>query len=171
MTCIIGLKDKGDMYLCSDSAITIGGGLVAEVGSKMLKSETCLVGVAGARSVFNELADREYVFEGNFGAGHLNRIWHCLQAITPANTESEMLIAVNSQLFWVGNVAGWRMVVEDFECIGSGNQIAKGAMAMSEDLFDSPVDRLIEVLTITENHCNSVRGPFDIECIEGNRNE
>jgi len=166
MTCIIGVKHENRIYMGSDSAITLHHGLIAATDTKIHKYFNCLVGFSGPKSVPNLIDEEFKIFEGKFDSAHLNKIWRTLINCTPANCESELLIATNkNKLIWVGNMASWRYIIENYECIGNGAQIAKGAMEMSNYYSNDPQERIIKSLEISNKFCTGVRPPFYIESI------
>lgn len=163
MTCITALKYEDHVLMGADTAITTYMNLVSYTDSKLVKHTNCLIGFAGAKSVQNLMMERLSVFDGNFTTSHLNNIWRSLIECTSTGQESEMLIAYGSEVFWMGNIAGHRRVMEEFECIGNGALVAKGAMQVLSKFALEPEERVNMALQASAQLCNGVRGPFEFK--------
>ena len=165
MTCIIGLKQDDCIYMGADSAIGVYG-LVVQGLDKIKRFKNCLIGFSGLKSVQNLMEERSSLFDGDWSVGHLNDIWRSLAECTPSGNDSEMLIAAGSNLYWMGNHGSHRFIYEEFETIGSGAQIAKGAMEALADVIQDPEQRIMKSLEITARFCNGVSEPFYVEKFE-----
>src|SRR5271165_1361719 len=119
MTAIIALKDHHKVYMGGDSCLTLGWNMITQNSNKILVLPNCLIGFAGAKSVQNLMEERVYIFDGDWGTMHLNRIWGALVECTAIGTESEILMTNGVDIVWCGNLGSWRIVEGEFETIGS----------------------------------------------------
>jgi 20S proteasome alpha/beta subunit len=122
----------------ADDAIT--SELVHTNGAKITKfPRGLIVGFAGSlatmtflineKSPLSELVNLESDVEVHAVFKNLHALGNAqVRGVSDKVFWTELLIAMGSALVYVGNVAGWYRVKDDFRCIGEGSLLATGAM-------------------------------------------
>lgn len=168
MTCIIALKHDNKICMVADTAITTGAGVVKtsyKIVSYPQYKPQSIVGFSGPKGVQNLMEEKTDLFVGDFSTKHLNEIWRVLAEATPSGQFSEILLSNGVDLIYMGNISSWRVITEEFECIGSGAATADGAMEALKMFIEEPERRLLQTMDITSKYCIGVQKPFQLQWI------
>jgi hypothetical protein len=77
------------------------------------------------------------------------------------------LVGVRGRLFEIESDYQVGESLDGYAAIGSGDDVALGALFATHHLGMSPEQRLTLALEAAQHHITSVRAPFLIECLEG----
>lgn len=179
MTCIVGLKDQGKVWMGGDSQITSNNTKLTTTGDKIFQIDNFLIGVTGYTRISQLI---QYSFEPpkrypdtdvmkymvTEFAGALryclrhNGMWTNVDGMESG--EFQLLVGYEGRLFKVSGDLCVSEPVEGFHAIGSGGTLALGALAATEDILD-PEKRVRMALEIAEKYDPYTRGPFVIKSI------
>jgi ATP-dependent protease HslVU (ClpYQ) peptidase subunit len=170
MTCIVGLKHEKTLYFGSDSASSTDAGYLTSLNrSKVFKTGSILIGVAGS-SRLSQVLEHRFVppkitskTEKYLCTQFIDRMKACLNKHAKG-ADFELLIGIHGRIFVI--FPDWQVeeAIDDFHAIGSGKDIARGAMYAAQD--KSPEDRIRLALEAAEKFNNGVCSPFRIESID-----
>ena len=179
MTCIIGLRHEGKVFIGGDSAGVDGGyGLDIRADRKVVRNRDFLMGFTSsfrmgqllAHSLQPPLRAPERDVYAYMVTDFVDAVRHCLKGGGFAHRENEV---ERGGTFLVG-YAGRLFAIEDdyqvaestapFMACGCGDALALGAVAAQSEGTD-PANRIRIALTIAERFSAGVRGPFHIESI------
>ena len=177
MTCIVGIIDEKNVWVGGDSAGSANNLLIIRKGSKVFKNKEYLIGFSGSFRMGDVL---RYEFKPpTCPTKQINRF--IINKFVPelketlrktgalSTTESNVdtglggiLIAVNGKLFSIHSDFQVGESADGFEALGSGNQIALGALSATANFEMDSRTRMKYVLEAAEKHSAYVRRPFTI---------
>lgn len=169
MTCIVGVEHGGRVFIGADSLSSCGGMVTQLHEPKVFRCGSLLVGVAGsmawALTVRHHLSVR--LPRGDLAGymiatlrGKLEELWDDHHG--DSDYESELLLGARGQLYAVDTTFTPYRAAEGYASIGSGGDVARGALAV---LRGDPTQRLTAALEAAERHVPTVRRPWLIESI------
>lgn len=182
MTCIVGLVEDGKVYIGGDSAATTNYVTQTLTFRKVFRyKDNCLMGYSGSVRMVNLL---QYAFKMPDKPGDMSM--ECYFATlfadalrttmkdagnaTKTNEQEQasgyFLVGYQERLFRIGFDYSVVEVAEGFDAIGSGNEVALGAMHATKDMSLVPQKRIELALQAASYFSSGVRGPFFIEELE-----
>lgn len=180
MTCVVGLIEENKIYVGADSAATTY--LVQALASKkVFRQKNCIIGYSGSLRMLNLLA---YVFsvpehpENMPVERYLMTVFvDALRALlkdagsaTKTNEKEEstgyFLVGYQSRLFQIGFDYSVMEILDNFNAIGSGHEVALGALHATKDMSILPQKRIELALQAASHFCSGVGGPFHVEVLE-----
>lgn len=179
MTCIIGLKHEGRVYIGADSAGSDGWAVVTRLDRKVFVNSGFVI---GGTTSFRMLQLLQHAFRPPkrhadddlmryMVTDWIDAVRACLKAGGFAKRENEVesggtfLVGVAGRLFRIDNDFQVGEPARDFEACGCGEQYARGALQAIIGSEHSPVKRITLALEVAAEHAAGVRGPFHIESI------
>jgi len=178
MTCIIGLKYEGEIYIGGDSAGVSGLALTVRADPKVFVKGDFIMGFTSSFRMgellqftleipkhHREVDTYEYMV-----TLFVDAVRECLKAGGYAKKDKE---AEEAGTFLVGHLGRLFCIHDDyqvseslynFESVGCGHDIAKGAMFVSDGV--SPKDRIMKALEAAEGFSAGVRRPFIVKSIK-----
>lgn len=176
MTCIVGLEQKGNVYLGGDRAATDGGlnRVLIKNPKVFLKGEIGF-GVCGLPKVMDALEHAIELPEHTSGDGKAYLVGQVIPAIRDGLKKLECTEEHNGQQYFHGamliayrghlyNMESNFQLVEaahGFDATGSGGEAALGSLRSTKKMSD-PRKRLLEALAVSAEHNAGVAPPFDI---------
>lgn len=164
MTCIVGLIDKGRVWMGADSSANFEGDEIETwVNPKVFPSGEYLIGFTGSFRVGQQLQHGNHFKP--LPAGHdimahlVTVVMPDLKKVVGKSAPDEMLIAHGGRLFKVGA----EYVVSEhtnYAAVGTGKTWAQGNMHGGSG---EPSSRLRRALSAAQAHCSSVREPFVVQ--------
>lgn len=174
MTCIAAVVHKNTVYMGGDSAFVSGWyGLVVRPNEKVFERDGVLFGVAGSPRAINLLRYHLQVatapgddLPAYMATTFVDAMRDCFKIGGYAEKENEVegitssiLVGIGGRLFEYD--ADYQVQeVQDYAAIGSGGQVALGALYASEGR--NPQYRVQTALEAAERFNAGVRGPFQI---------
>lgn len=185
MTCIVGLADKGKVYIGGDSAgVDLSFSLAVRADRKVFRNGDLVFGIAGSFRVGNLLQHRLVVPKRDESTDlfrwmvtdFIDAVRRTLHEggvmVKEDNLESvdgDFVVAVGGRIFVIYGDLQVGENLEPYVCIGCGGPIAEGVMfATSPDRVTglTPEERVRTALEAAEEHSGGVRGPFHLEVAE-----
>lgn len=181
MTCIIGLIHDGKVFMGGDSAASAGWTVYTLSSRKVFHTPGgFLMGYTGTIRTAQVL---RYAFvppehpEGMDTDTYLATLF--IDALREATRlagnelkrdEQEsitgaFLVGYRGRLFHICSDFGFTELVEGFNCIGSGGEVALGAMYATTGMPLEPQKRMMLALEAAASFCLGVRGPFYVETL------
>ena len=180
MTCVIGLIENGKMYMGADSAGVSGDSLTVRADPKVFHKGNMLIGFStsfrmGQLLRFSleipahpeGLDSLEYMT-----VSFINAVRETLKDggyTTILNNEESaglFLVAYKSEIFRICSDFQVGVASDPFAAIGSGAQVALGAMHMANtDVDRDPEGTILRALRAAERFSSAVRGPFLLETL------
>lgn len=179
MTCIVGLIDKGSVYIGGDSAGVDGGlGLSVRTDRKVFRNGEHGEFVIGFTSSFRmgQLLAHVFhppkLFEGQDVYAYMvnqfvDGVRACLKTGGFASKENEtesggtFLVGFRSRLFEIFDDYQVGEPTAGYSAVGCGGDIATGSLFSTSG--QKPRVRVIKALQAAEQHSGGVRAPFHIE--------
>ena len=179
MTCIVGLLDKGNVYMGADSAGVAGYGLTIRADEKVFINGGFIMGFTSSfrmgQLLRYSLKPPRYhpdvdLFEYMvtlFTEG----IRKCLKDGGFAEKKDEkerggtFLVGFRGELFKIEGDYQVGMPAQSFDSCGCGEDIALGSMYSNSHL--PPTERITQALEAAEQFSAGVRRPFNILKLEG----
>lgn len=177
MTCIAGIARGGKVWMAGDSATSMDDDMFVVRDPKVVKRGGMLLGCAGEVRLLNlvhhvleipqrktRMTDMHYL-TGPFA----DALARCVRAKAPHidnsadkedGMEFAMLIGYRGALYSMDSNYDIIRSVDDFDAIGSGGQVARGALYMAGTL--APRTALLRALSAAERYKASVRRPFRV---------
>lgn len=180
MTCIIGLVDDGKVYIGGDSAATTSYVTQTMTFRKVFRLNDCLIGYSGSVRMVNLLQyafklpekpedmNLEHYFVTHFVDALRTTIKDAGNAVKENEKEAStgyFLIGYQGRLFRISFDYSVMEVAEGFDAIGSGNEVALGAMYATKDMSLIPQKRIELALQAASYFSAGVRAPFVIEVV------
>jgi ATP-dependent protease HslVU (ClpYQ) peptidase subunit len=174
MTCIVGLRHGGKVYVGGDSAGVSGWDVTVRVDPKAFVSGPYAMGFTTSFRLGQLLQFRLKLPEPPRGPKRLYPFMvrefveatrECLKTGGVATREKEaeqggtFLVGVRGRIFIVESDYQVVEPAAPFAAIGSGAPYALGSLATSKG---DPVARVRQALAVAERFCAGVRGPFRI---------
>lgn len=185
MTCIIGIKEKGKVWMGSDKLLSFSNGYGKEVFKEIKQgyiyynqSKEFLVGLAGNPRIAN------IIFCNNKFSGEpltetplyniINIIVPKIQELLKNNecymkyddgsqkTDSWLIIGHKEKLFVVDPQFFVYEPINDFCSVGSGRMVALGCLEVLDDLDYTSEQKIEKTMKIVSKHISSVSEEFDI---------
>lgn len=181
MTCIVGLIEDGKVYMGGDSAVTTY--VVQSLAlKKVFRLADCVIGCAGSLRILNLLAyafsipaqPEEVSVECYFTTLFVDALRALLKeagSVTKQNEKEEnlgyFLVGYQGRLFQISSDYSVMEVTDNFNTIGSGHEVALGALYATKDMSMQPQKRIELALQAASHFCSGVNGPFHVEVLEG----
>lgn len=179
MTCIVGLIEEGKVHIGGDSAVStyITQTLTMK---KVFRHKDCILGYSGSLRMLNLLA---YAFsvpehpsdmsvERYLTTLFVDALRTTLKDAGNATKDSEkesstgyFLIGYQRRLFQIGIDYSVMEVADSFQAIGSGHEVALGALHATKDMSLMPQKRIELALQAASHFCAGVGGPFSVETL------
>ena len=178
MTCIVGVVDKGKVYIGGDSAGVAGYSLKVRADEKVFQNGPFLFGFTSSfrmgqllRYAFtppkhdSDLSDYQYLV-----TAFVNAVRQCLKDGGFATKESEaekggiFLLGYRGHLYKVESDYQVGQSVDSYDTCGCGEDIAVGALYATEG--QDAKKRINKALEAAERFSAGVRGPFVVEVLE-----
>lgn len=180
MTCIVGLLTDDKIYMGGDSAGVAGYSLANRKDPKVFIRSGVLIGFTSSFRMGQLLRHKLYVPDRGTKQGteeflvttFVDAIRDCLKKGGYAKKENEVeeagffLIGYERGLYSIQSDYQVEEVYDDFNAVGSGADIALGAMYVSQTSRRSPKRRIEDALEAAQRFNAGVRGPFIIESIK-----
>lgn len=184
MTCIAGIVEGGRVYLAGDSA---GSNDAHQLTLRLDKKVFCrndlgmIFGCCGSFRMFQLLhhvfapplpASEEEDLEHYMATTFVNALRSCFIEGGFAKKKEErekggcFLVGLRGRLFQIESDYQVGESLDGYAAIGSGDNIALGALFATRHLDMSPQQRLTLALEGAQHHITSVRLPFVFECLE-----
>lgn len=184
MTCIVGLKHKGKVYMGGDSAGVSNYSLQIRADEKVFKKNDFVFGFTDSFRMGQiiryelDIPDREYSeYDKNKPKKNTNDYLH--QDFLPIlmDTLSKrgfasikdnvveggiFLFGYQGELYYICGDFQIGRVLDDYNAIGCGFELALGALNVLDKLEFSPEDKILSALETAEKYCIGVRRPFNI---------
>jgi ATP-dependent protease HslVU (ClpYQ) peptidase subunit len=184
MTCAVGVKVDGRVYMGVDSIVCCGNTYFENALKKMFRHGDLLVSCAGEFRVPNviehcieppkwpkKMTAEKYLAKrwipairaGLIEAGAIP------ESPSPTNDTFELLVGAPGRLFVVGCDLSFTEV-RRYGAIGIGEPIAQGAMgayfdAIARGLYIPPEEIVVGALAAAQAHCQGVSAPFFTDCV------
>lgn len=179
MTCIVGFKREGDVFIGGDSAATDGNlGIRVRADEKVFRKDDMIFGVTGSVRLmqllrYSFIPPNQAVGQDDFGylcSSWIGGLSKCLQDNGCSKIENnavempgEFLLGFNSNLYHV--YADMQVAVNSlpYDACGCASDYALGVMAAVNDGDMEPEEKITKALEVAEAFSAGVRGPFIIE--------
>ncbi|MDD3412612.1 MAG: hypothetical protein PHY47_01295 [Lachnospiraceae bacterium] len=175
MTCIVGLKHRGSVYIGGDSAGVGSYKIETRLDPKVHEVGPFLFGFTSSFRMGQLLGHSfkpprhpkgmdTYKFMVTL---FIDAIRSCLKSGGYAKTNDgeesggTFLVAYKGRLFTIYDDYQVAETADDFASVGCGEDIAKGAMFVNNHM--PPAQRIISALTAASHFSSGVRGPFLIK--------
>ena len=175
MTCIVGLEDRGTIYMGGDSAAT------GDAGSQSLRSDPkvfrvgdLLIGCAGSFRMAQLIRfDTKLPEHKKSDTDHAYIVRRVIAAIRKSlaaggfkdECGGNLIMGYRGRLYEIGCDFDVAPSDEYYRAIGSGEPVALGVMYATADLGWSPEARIRTALEASERYNAWCRGPFIIEML------
>ena len=182
MTCIVGLVEGKTVYIGADS-LAVTGCVEQQLRSPKVfccKGRDCLIGYSGTVRMAN-LLEHKFVPPGHPAEMGVEQYLTTFfvdglratlkEAGTAAKTNEQevstgsLLVGYRGGLYKIGYDYGLMEAAAGFDAIGSGEEIALGAIHATMGMKLQPLKRLRLALEAAADLCRGVRGPFVIESL------
>lgn len=181
MTAIVGIAEKGRVWLGGDSAASYVGTILTKADGKVSRLGEFVVGACGNGITLTIL---RYSFRPPKIEGDLDRymsakfvcgLRDCLKKHDALGENSEegmssfgdggaILVGVRGCLYWIDNVFSVARLIEPYCAIGSGGDLALGALHALKDSKLSAEEKIDIALGAAARFNDSVAPPFTIVC-------
>lgn len=180
MTCIIGLIDRGTVYMGGDSAGSNGWNMMTMANPKVFVNKEMIIGYTGSFRMGQllqyslrlpeqkESSDMEYLV-GAF-TNCVRDLYRNSGLLVKVNEKEEggtFLVGYKGNLYRIESDFSIIQVAHNYTACGSGQDFALGAMYATSDMQD-PVRRIEIALNSASEFSCSVRGPYTILSLPNN---
>lgn len=179
MTCIVGLVDKGEVWIGGDSAGVAGYDLTVRADRKVFRNGDFVMGFTSSFRMGQLLAcaftpPKRHLDQDVYKfmvTDFVDAVRECFKSGGFAEREKEaesggtFLVGYAGRLF---EIAGDYQVgenVEPYAACGCGGQVAMGALHATEGSALAPGQRVAAALRAAEAFSAGVRGPFHVEVL------
>lgn len=176
MTCIVGLVDKGAVYIGGDSAGVAGYSLSVRADAKVWASGGMVFGFTSSFRMGQLLRYKlsppaRLVDQGTdeYLAGPwIDAVRDCLKAGGYASTDDgqevggQFLVGYEGRLFEISSDYQVGEPIDPYAAVGCGHDLAKGSLFSTEG---DPTDRVLLALEAAERFSAGVRAPFVVETL------
>jgi ATP-dependent protease HslVU (ClpYQ) peptidase subunit len=163
VTCIVGVRAKGRLYLGADSAIVEKRGITLSSDPKAWRSGGALIGFAGdwlAGDLFRRIDFPSAIEEAWLRRGFPAQ-WRKLRSEIAGDSKIDYALLIAALgAFWYFEEDTIIGVAGDFAAVGSGQDVARGALHATPK--KPPVARALAALEAAAALTPSVRGPFTL---------
>ncbi len=180
MTCIVGLVEDKKVYMGGDSMVT---GYVTQIMTfrKVFKHNNCIIGYSGSVRMCNLLQYAFTVPEHSDGVSveqyltttfvdALRTLMKDAGNATKVNEQEGstgfFLIGYRGRLFKISSDYSLTEVAEGFDAVGSGSDVALGAMYATKQMSLKPKKRIELALEAASHLCWGVGEPFYVESLD-----
>lgn len=177
MTCIVGIKSDGEVYIGGDSAGVSDYSLRQRADPKVFRIGSFVMGFTSSFRMGQLLAhslepppvpEKPSQLFGYMTKDFINTARKCLadggyqRTVNGSDEGGTFMVGVAGRLFVIYSDYQVAESLSDFEAIGCGSDLAIGAMAAMQNCRPSlkPQQRLVKALEITERFSSGVCGPF-----------
>lgn len=177
MSCIVGLVDKGRVYLGGDSAATDDNfNLSILKDPKVFRNGNMLIGPVGSLRMSQllqydlevprhppKMDDMRYMSKV-----FINAVRECLKkgGLAKTNNDEELggffIVGYRGGLFEVQEDYQISKTIDNYSAVGSGDNIALGSLFSTHGRCISSKQRVLTALQAAEKWNASVKGPFHI---------
>lgn len=180
MTCIVGVVDKGKVFIGGDSAgVDSNFSLVQRRDRKVFVNGHYAFGFTSSFRMGQLLAyslsppnppDDNASLYGFMVTEFIDSIRHCLLSGGVAEKKDEVetggsfLVAVAGRLFNISDDYQVGESIHSFDACGCGEDIALGSLYSTREVKD-PRKRIVAALNAAETFSAGVRAPFHIVCL------
>lgn len=177
MTCIIGLVDKGKVYMGTDSMSAAGWDVRVTKLPKVFKRDDFLIGYTTSFRMGQLLQHRlvipvcdEESRMDYMVCSFVESVRSCLKdngyTKIEHNTEEggQFLVGYGDRLFVIDSDFQVNEYAEGYDAIGCGSSYALGAMRALDDL--RPKRRILDSLEIAAHFSSGVQQPFYVEVLK-----
>ncbi len=175
MTCIVGLVDKGNVYIGADSAGVAGYALTIRADEKVFINDAFVMGFTSSfrmgQLLRYSLKPPKYHLDVDLNeymvTDFINAVRKCLKDGGFAEKDKEVertgtfLVGFKGKLFKIDADNQVGVPALTFDACGCGEDIALGSMYSSSGL--APLDRITQALEAAEQFSVGVRRPFLIK--------
>lgn len=176
MTCIIGLKDNGRIYMGGDSAGVAGFSLQIRADEKVFKKGEFIFGFTSSFRMgqliryklsipkLKEDQDIDDYLHNDF----LDSLIKCFKDNGFAKVDNNVVLGGHFLMGFRGNlyhIQGDFQIakcISNYNSVGCGEDIALGAMHVLDEFIMSPENRILRALEAAEKYSAGVRRPFHI---------
>lgn len=176
MTCIVGLVQKGQVFIGGDSAGVGGYGLVVRVDRKVFRNGDFVMGFTSSFRMGQLLAFGFNPPKPRVGADIMAYLvtdfidaardrmttGGYMRTNDGAERGGTFLLGYSGRLFHISDDFQVGESTHGFDSCGSGGLVALGSLRATRT-WDDPMARLIEALETAETFTSEVRGPFFFE--------
>jgi ATP-dependent protease HslVU (ClpYQ) peptidase subunit len=189
MTCVVGYKDGDAIYLGSDSYVgSVENGIqhVLANPEKIFQTGQFLIGVAGSMRIGQLLhhglrvakqrrgdSDQKYLVINVMSAIRSLLQEHCQWGSAEDDSEvgmmydTDLILAYKNQIYMIDVDLQVQQIVGNYVCIGSGREVANGAMFAFEngdvaEVAVSAPDRIKLALQAATHHQSGILPPYHI---------
>ena len=181
MTCIVGLVEKGNVYIGGDSAGVGGYSLTVRADRKVFRNGDFVMGFTTSFRMGQLLhhafsppkrhpdtdVDRFMVTDFIDGVRRCLKDGGYAEKHNDAESGGVFLVGYAGRLFRVDNDYQVGEAADGYDAVGCGEDIARGALFASTG---KSLDRLRAALEASERFSAGVRGPFHFETLAANDN-
>ena len=174
MTCVIGLVHNGDTYLGADSASVSEQDVLIRSDKKVFRKGPLLIGFTSSfrmgQLLRYSLAIRKQKVTDDFrymATDFVDALRTCFKAGGYATTADNaevggvFIVGYKGKLYQMDSDYQVVTIEDDFIAVGSGSQIAYGAL-YADRSDKNPRQRVLTALKAAERYNIGVRGPFTI---------
>lgn len=176
MTCIVGLVEE-KVYIGADSLAMTGYVQQTMTATKVFRTKDCIIGYSGTVRMANmlqygfvppehpaDMGTDEYLATLFVDAirSKLKEKGVAAKQNEQETTTGSMLVGYRGRLFKICSDYGLMEASSGFDAVGSGTEIALGAMHATKDMSLQPLKRIHLALEAASDLCHGVRGPFTI---------
>lgn len=183
MTCVVGLVDRGQVFMGADSAgSTLHGQITTRTDKKIFMNGELMVGICGSFRM-RDILQYHITFKAYDPKIYtpLEYVNHEVaeKAREAFKTRGLTVVENNEETFNGSFIVGFRKKLFEVECdfqvgeaetqyltCGSGGDIAAGSLFSTQKLAIPPVDRIQIALNAAAYGNAFVRGPFYINSLE-----
>lgn len=170
MTCIVGIVEKGHVYIGGDSASSNTKWIKTKKDSKVYKRGDFIVGMSGRCYVIQEIKhsfifpwDTENLTPMEFMIRNfIPALKTFLKAVHRKFDECSMIIGYKHHLFTVCDDLTVHEWINDFDAVGSGEEYAIGALHALTNTSIPTKEKVERALAASAEYCKNVKPPFFI---------
>lgn len=180
MTCIVGLVEDETIFMGCDSMVTTGYTTQLLTLKKVFRNRDMLIGFSGSVRMCNLL---QYAFtipehpdymsiETYLTTSFIDALRTLLKDTGNATKTNEQeqslgyfLLGYKKRLFTIGSDYSLIEVMEGYNSVGSGSEIALGAMFATQHSDIKPKKRIELALKAATHYCNGVNEPYYFEAV------
>lgn len=182
MTCIVGLVEHGKVFIGGDSCVSRGyiqQTMTAQ--KKVFRHGNFLIGYSGSLRMEQLLQfafsppehPKDLSIERYLATLFVDALRNALKEAGNAMKQNEQesspgyfLVGYQGRLVTIESDYSFTEIADGFDAIGSGNEVALGAMHATKDMSLIPQKRIELALEAAAAYCRGVRGPFVIEGLD-----
>ena len=175
MTCIVGLVDKGTIYMGGDSCASDYNTYVNSASGKVFRKGEALIGVCGQSKVIDllkyhmpDLPDTDENFEAYLRTTFMPNVFNLMKKWawnSDEEFESEFLLGFKGKLYTFQSDFSILDTPSYGASVGSGSEVAMGSLVTTSKMRSrrlTPKTRVMLALEAAEAVVTSVKGPFEI---------